>query len=139
MLERLIFVSRARLDPAAARDEAARIAATVPGGVSGGLIHTGRFFAGRLVGAPGALDALVREIGATPAHEQLLIVDRHATPLPAGDAIVLAYAGLSSFLDRVIAPFMTGDFGKLSRAETLARLDGLLVRFAENRAGATHK
>lgn len=135
MLERLIFISRARLDPAAARGEAARIAAAAPPGVSGGLIHTGRFFAGRLVGPPATLDATLRDIGAAPVHDQLLVVERGATSAQPGSGIVLAYAGSSSFLDRVIAPLFTGDHGKLSREDTLARLDALLARFIESRAG----
>lgn len=138
MLERLLFVSKARLSAMEARSEVVRIAdharaANAERDVTGGMIYTGRYFAVLIEGPAAALDGLMARIGADQRHEAVSVLARGPAAARQFHGMHMAYSGLSSYLDRQIAPFFTGEFAKLTRAEALARLDALVNRFIEVR------
>lgn len=132
VLERMLFVCKAASAPVPAH--AAAPFAMADAGVRGAWLHGARHCAVLAEGTTEALDALVATTAADPACEQLDVVQRRPITAVSFAGWTRAYQGSSTYVDRHIAAFLSGNHGGLSRGEAAAELTELIHEFVTVRA-----
>ena len=138
-MERLLYISESRIEPANAQMIVQQIVAksvsnNATTNLTGALLFTGTHFAQILEGTPHSIDQLLVDLCNDPRHQNFHVADRSAIEARKFPDWAMAYSGPSQFVTRHVERLLN-DITRSERRRGTEWLTELAFEFSSTRSG----